>query len=433
MIQAGSSPAISTRPIWWDDVGLPAARHEPDLPTEVDLLVVGSGYTGLSAAVVAASGGMSTLVLDSEVIGFGCSTRNGGQVSTSIKPSLAPLSRRHGADLARRIYEEGKAALAYVAELAQQDGMDFDFRRSGRFHGAQGKRQFEQMKRQVEAAGQASLDEIELVDRNRQREEIGSGFYHGGMVMKTHAGVHPAKLHAGLLGRAEAAGAVVKGRCEVRAIERTADGFEADTAAGRVRTRKVLLATNGYTGKLSPWHRRRVIPIGSYILATEPLDPALVDELLPKDRMMSDTRRMVVYYRASPNRRRILFGGRSAIFDDDPLASLPRLKAMMCEIFPQMENVAVTHNWTGKVAFTFDTLPHIGAQDGLHYCMGYCGSGISLSTYFGMRAGYQILGKPEGVTALDGLVFPSRPYYGGTPWFIGGTIMAYRLLDRLGW
>jgi glycine/D-amino acid oxidase-like deaminating enzyme len=182
---------------------------------------------------------------------------------------------------------------------------------------------------------------------------------------------------------------------------------------------------------MTPWQRRRVIPIGSYIIATEPWPKEKMLALLPKDRVISDTRKLVFYYRLSPDLTRMVFGGRVAYMENDPRVSAPRLHDWMTRIFPELKPAKVTHSWMGYVAYTFDTLPHIGRQDGLHYAMGYCGSGISLATYFGMRIGQQVLGKAEGRTPLDNVPFPTRPLYGGNPWFLAPSIFYYRLRDKL--
>jgi glycine/D-amino acid oxidase-like deaminating enzyme len=198
-----------------------------------------------------------------------------------------------------------------------------------------------------------------------------------------------------------------------------------------VTARDVLIATNGYTGTLTPWLRRRVIPIGSYMLATDPLDPQVAASLIPNRRMVVDTRRVVIYLRLSPDGRRLIFGGRAALSETDPMRSLPRLYEMMLEVFPQLAGTRVSHAWNGFVAYTFDELPHTGTHDGVHYAMGYCGSGISLSHYFGHRAGQRILGLAEGRTALDNIPFQTRPLYAGRPWFLKPAMAWYSLKDRL--
>ena len=219
-------------------------------------------------------------------------------------------------------------------------------------------------------------------------------------------------------------------RCRVTRIEKDGEGFRVVTARGTTRARDVIVATNGYTGALTPWLQRRVIPIGSYMIATEPLPAGLMDRLIPKNRIVSDTRRVVYYYRASPDRRRILFGGRVSHDETDPRVSAPLLHRDMAQIFPELAPTRVTHSWCGFVAYTFDELMHVGRHDGIHYAMGYCGAGVGTASYFGMRIGQQVLGLAEGRTALDGLAFQTRPFYTGKPWFLAASVRYYRWRDR---
>jgi glycine/D-amino acid oxidase-like deaminating enzyme len=251
------------------------------------------------------------------------------------------------------------------------------------------------------------------------------------MVYPRHASLHPGKYHLELLRIAKAAGAQVIDHCPATNIARDGNGFTVTTAKGKVSARDVVVATNGYTGPMTPWQRRRVIPIGSYIIATEPWPKEKMLALIPQDRVLSDTRKLVFYYRLSPDLTRMIFGGRVAYMENNPRVSAPRLHDWMTAIFPQLKPAKVTHSWMGYVAYTFDTLPHIGKQDGLHYAMGYCGSGISLATYFGMRIGQQVLGRAEGRTPLDNIPFPTRPLYSGNPWFLAPSIFYYRLRDKL--
>jgi glycine/D-amino acid oxidase-like deaminating enzyme len=176
--------------------------------------------------------------------------------------------------------------------------------------------------------------------------------------------------------------------------------------------------------------QRRVIPIGSSIIATEPLPVELVDQLFPTDRIASDTCKVVYYYRASPDRRRILFGGRVSAREIDAAAGGPILFESMCTIFPELRDFGITHSWSGTVAYSFDELAHIGVHDGVHFAMGYCGSGVSMASYLGMRLGQKVLGLKEGTTAFDGLPYPSRPFYFGRPWFLPAAVAWYQWNDR---
>ena len=425
------APDYAPACFWQDDVDLPAGSSA-ELPAVVDVLIIGAGYTGLSAASETARAGRSTLVLDAGPIGGGCSSRNGGQVSFSIKPELEQLASLHGPAVAAGIYREGFAAIAELREFAQSPAGECDWRPVGGFYGAHTARHFVEMCRAVESQPRGFEVPVRIVPRAAQARDIGSDYYHGGIVYPDDVALHPARLVVALHARAVAAGAVAHAGCAVLALDRSRDGFIAHTGRGRVAARQVLIATNGYTGTLSPWHRRRVIPIGSYIIATERLDPELVSRLLPHGRNLGDTRRLVVYVRPSPDGRRILFGGRAAAGERDVSRCVPRLHAMMRQLFPELANTRVSRAWMGFVAYTFDTMPHFGVHDGLYYALGYCGQGVPSATYYGRRAGLRMTGNPAGTTALEALPFRTRPFYTGTPWFLPAAVMGYRIRDALG-
>jgi len=418
-------------PYWWERTPRPALAAPPP-PRSVDVAVIGSGYTGLCAALQVARAGRSTAVLDAEDAGWGCSSRNGGQISTSIKPGFDELARRHGADTAFAILKEGRNALAWIEAFVAEEGIDCDFMVPGRFHAAHNARKYEEMARDVGNQPKGLEVPAHVVPRAEQHRELGTDAYHGGVVYEKHASLDPGRFHQGLLDRVLAAGAAVIPRCRVDAVRRDGDGFALDTAQGTVHARDVVVATNGYTGPATGWLRRRVIPIGSYIIATEALAPAVMDRLMPTDRIISDSRKVVYYYRPSPDRTRIVFGGRVSSRETDPLKSAPLLRSDLVALFPELADVKVSHSWMGLVAYTFDTLAHIGRHDGLHYAMGYCGSGVSMAGYLGTRVAQQLLGKTEGRTGLDGVTFQTRPLYTGNPWFLSASVAYYRWRDRLG-
>lgn len=419
---------FQTHAYWLDQLG-PAPDLPPDPPAQVDVAIIGAGYTGLNAAIQTARGGRSTLVLDAENPGFGCSTRNGGQISTSVKPSLDRLAAKFGIEKARAIRDEGKSALTWIGDFIGTEGLDCDFRRCGRFHAAHSPRHYRELVREAEKMKAVEGIESFAVPRAEQRKELGTDAYFGGVVFPQHCALHPAKYLRGLLRLALEAGAQVVGHCPALEITRARDGFALRTPKGPVQAREVIVATNGYTGGIVPWLRRRVIPIGSYIIVTEDLPQALVDELFPTDRIASDTCKVVYYYRATPDRRRISFGGRVSARETDPHISAPRLYEAMCRIFPDLRAYGISHAWHGTVAYSFDEMPHTGVHDGIHYALGYCGSGVSMASYLGMRAGQKVLGLGEGRTAFDDLPHPTRPFYNGTPWFLPAAVAWYRWRD----
>ena len=421
------------RPYWWG--GTPRPHLTSDgLPPKVDVLIIGSGYTGLCASIQTARGGRSTLVIDTEDIGWGCSSRNGGQVSSSIKPDFARLSKQHGSDTAREVLKEGYRALAWIGDFIREEGIACNFRVTGRFHGAHTPRHYEKLGRRLNSHPDGPALSAHLVPRSEQSSEISTDFYHGGLVFQKHASLDPAAYHQGLLELALAAGVHVVGHCPALSIESLprGAGYRIRTGGGTVEARDVVVATGGYTGPLTPWQQRRVIPIGSYIIATEDLGIEQASRLIPMDRNITDSRRVVVYYRLSPDRRRLLFGGRVSLTETDTRVSAPRLHDQMTVIFPQLKDTRVTHSWMGFVGWTFAHVPHLGQYNGVWYSLGYCGSGISLASYFGTRLGQQVLGLKEGRTALDDLPFRTRPFYHGKPWFLSASVWWYGQLDRIG-
>ena len=401
------------------------------LPKTADVLVIGSGYTGLNAALELGRGGQLVVVCDSGDAGAGCSTRNGGQIGTSIKPSLAHLTRRYGEERARAIRAEGMKALDWIEDFVAREAIDCDFRRGGRFHGAHTPRQFERLAKEAEQASKDENTRVFVVPREEQAKQLGTEAYHGGVVFTDHAALHPGKYHRGLLERTLAAGVEVVPFCEAHSMEREGGLFRIETAKGMIRTRDVVVATNGYTSNLTPWLNRRVIPIGSYIIASEKLPRDLIEQLFPSDRVISDTRRVVYYYRTSPDKTRILFGGRASAFETDLMISNRRLHGEMGRIFPELRDTKISHAWMGMVGYSFDELPHIGHHDGLHYALSYCGSGVSMASYLGMRLGKRVLGRVEGKTAFDDLPFPTRPFYRGSPWFMPAVVAWHRWTTAL--
>jgi glycine/D-amino acid oxidase-like deaminating enzyme len=428
------APDFQFKPYWWEAAPRPAEAPAA-IPRDADVAIVGSGYTGLSAALTLARAGRKVVVFEADAPGYGASSRNGGMVGPALSlGSATALSEKYGRDKAAGVLQEGLNALDYLVDLVEREKIDCQLQMVGRFRGALRPQQYDAMARETDALKRFVNYQADMVPRAAQHDHIGSDFYHGGLVIHRDGGLHPGLYHLGLLERARQAGAVVLAKTPVTGLVRERQRVVVTTPRGEVSAGAALVATNGYTGRATGQFRRRVIPVRSAIVATEPLPKEQMDRLMPARRMLVENRRITCYYRPSPDHTRILFGGRALHqgSTDAERANARDLHRRMVEIFPELAATKITHYWSGYVAFTFDLRPHLGALDGIHYAMGYCGSGVTRATYFGHRIAQQIMGQAEGRTAYDGLPFETRPLYDGNPWFLPAVLSWYRLADRLG-
>ena len=284
---------------------------------------------------------------------------------------------------------------------------------------------------QQNAAGEAGA---EILPRERQREEIGTDFFYGGTKFENAGQVHPSLLQRGMLDACKRHGARMCAQAPVTKIARDSDGgFILTTGRGTLKAREVVVATNAYTNTTSatPWLRRRLIPAASYIIATEQLPPDLVDDIVPNRRGLADSKRVLNYFRVSPDDTRMLFGGRAHFSMTEPEKAAPVLYKQMTDVFPQLKGKKITHCWTGGVAFTFDFLPHMGTRQGMHYLMGCNGSGVAMMSYLGTQTALKMLGRANRPCPFDDLPFPTRPFYNGQPWFLPAVAGWFALRDRI--
>jgi glycine/D-amino acid oxidase-like deaminating enzyme len=419
-------------PYWWEAYH-PTAQDPLDLPQRVRVAIVGGGYGGLSTALEAAKQGVDCVVLEAAELGFGASTRNGGGVSggVNIGKSFSGKSLDPESERAHAVLADGADAFSLIERLIGEEGINCHWKKTGRFVGAWTPAHYASQAKKIASLNDAAKSEAYMIPRERQREEMASDYYYGGMVVERSANLHPALYYKGLLDACRARGVPVCARAPVQKITKRDDGWLVRTERGEVQADEVVIATNGYTGDLTPELKRRVVPLASHIIATEELPPALAASLIPKQRTLSDTRRVLCYYRMSPDGKRMIFGGRARFTPVTPQESAPILHRFMTDRFPQLRDVKITHAWTGNVAFTLDALPHMGRQDGMHYLLGCNGSGVAMMTYLGWQTARKIAGVANRASAFDTEDFPTHRLYSGNPWFLPAIGGWYRIRDNL--
>ncbi len=430
------APGFVERPFWWDAAPPVPTPGEAALPDEAEVLVIGGGITGLSTALELGRHRRRALVLDREMIGWGASSRNGGALSGagSLGRARADLQGAIGPEILGAMLDEAEASFEDYEELVRREGIDCQYRRCGRFVGAHGPAAMETLRRRADMLNRRDPAEAEIVPRARLEEELATERYHGGLVIRRAGSVHPGKYVRGLATAAERHGATLCGGVSVESYARDGDGFRVATSRGEVRARALMVATNGYTGGATPWHRRRLVPAASYMIATEPLGAERVQALLPKLRVYGDTKKVLYYFRPSPDGDRILFGGRASFVDADVRRSGMRLHRFLTRLLPDLAGTRITHSWKGNVAFAIDMMPHVGQQDGVHFALGCNGSGVVTMTHLGRQSAHQMLGTTNRASAFSRMPFPTMPLYNGVPWFLPAVGAYFQWRDRRdGW
>jgi glycine/D-amino acid oxidase-like deaminating enzyme len=420
---------------WLTTVNMPAAQAQP-LPATADVAIIGAGFTGLSAALALARRGAKVVVLESETIGWGASSRNGGMVLTGLKLGVNKLISTYGRELTRRMYAASLETIDTVERVVKEESIACDFARTGHLEVACKPAHFDDYARQAEVIAREFDHQLRVVPRDQLHSEIGSDIYYGGMVDEISAGLNPARYVAGLADATLRVGVQICERTRLQNIQREprggAPGFKLSSTRGALWAHNILVGTSGYTGAATPALRKKIIPIGSFIITTEVLPEKLARELSPRNRQIYDSKNYLYYYRLTPDNR-MLFGGRAAFFpetDQTIRKSAEILRMGMIDVYPQLRDTRVEYVWGGTLDFCFDIMPHAGQIDGIYFAVGYAGHGVAMATYQGQKMAQWIAeGKTDNPFAE--IPFPGAPLglYNGKPWFLPFAGAYYKVLD----
>jgi glycine/D-amino acid oxidase-like deaminating enzyme len=421
---------------WLETVSAPAQGTREALPESVDVAIVGSGFCGLSAARALAKRGVRVAVLEAETLGWGASCRNGGMVLTGMKLPVPTLISRYGREEVRRMYAASLESIDLVEQIVKEEGIDCSFSRCGHLEVASKAAHFNAYEEAAAGIRREFGHELHIIPKSELAQEIGSDIYFGGLVDETSAGVNPAQYVTGLAAAAQRAGAYLYDHTRVLDVKlETNNGtrrFRVTTESGTLSAREVLLASGAYTTSASPALRKKVIPIGSYIIATEVLPEDLARELSPRNRMIYDSKHFLYYYRLTPDNR-MLFGGRAAFFPESESTvrkSAELLRQGMVQVYPQLRQTKVEFVWGGTLDFTFDVMPHAGTIDGMHFAVGFAGHGVAAATWMGAKLAAVISGEPDD-NPFSKIPFPGAPIglRSGNTWALPLAGVYYRVLD----
>ena len=423
---------------YWTDSATPFVPAPHALPAQVDVAVVGGGFTGLSAARALALRGARVAVLEAgDRVAAEASGRNGGHVNNGLAVDYAAVAARVGVAQARAWYHAFDAAVDSVARIVRDEAIDCDFLRTGKLKLATRGHHLDTLRRSAERLVADGVDtDVEILDAAQVRAEVQSDRFQGGLLYKRSGQMHMGRFAQGLAAAAQRHGARIHTGTAVQRIERVqGQVHRLHTARGTVQADQVLRATGasrhgGY--RSFGWLRRRIVPIGSFIVVTEPLGAERARAVLAGRRTYVTVANIHHYFRLTADHR-LVFGGRARFAVSSPqqdAASGEVLRAGLAEIFPQLGQVRLDYCWGGLVDMTQDRLPHAGERDGLFYSTGYSGHGTQMSVHMGERMAAVMAGDPAA-NPWRGRDWPAIPGHIGPPWFLPAIGLYYRLKDRL--
>lgn len=399
-----------------------------ELPDKVDFVIIGSGYTGLTAARVLAKADSSVAVFDEKKIGWGASSRNGGMATPGLKQDIFKIYKKYGIGYAKEFWKASVDAIDLLENIIQEEKINCDWSRNGHIALACKQSHYDKLPEYANWIQKELGHKKTLVPKEEIHSEIGTNYYFGGLSDEVSGGLQPAKYVDGLAKACNDYGVQLFENNRVHSIKKLGEVYEVVTDIGALKAKKVIIATNGYTDMLVPELKPKVFPVGSYIIVSDVLPEKLQKKLSPKGRMFYDSKWFINYFRLTPDGR-MLWGGRNDLSTDlDLVESASILSRQVRTVFPDLEKTTFTHTWTGKLGITFDLMPHIGEVNGIHYTFGYGGHGLSIATYLGTEIGLLLSGQKKR-SPFEEISHQTIFFYRKDPWFLPFAAKYYQFLD----
>ncbi|AXF18370.1 NAD(P)/FAD-dependent oxidoreductase [Paraburkholderia caledonica] len=416
---------------YWLDTAPPfATACEGPVDGLADVVVIGAGFTGLSAALALGKRGASVTVVDAGRIGGGASGRNGGQVNTGVAQDFVALAAQLGIERASACYRAFADAVDTVERLIREEQIDCDYLATGKLKLASKPHHLAHLEKTADLIRRTVDTDIELIDGDRIRSEVQSDSFHGGLLQRHGGQMHMGKFTVGLAEAAVRRGAKLYENAAVTSIVKDGGAHRVVTTRGEVRAKQVLIATGPSRHGPFGWYRRRLAPVGSFIVVTEPLPPELLAKVLPNRRAYTTTRLMHNYFRVTPDSR-LLFGGRARFTASERPSDAKSgriLQQGLAAMFPMLSSARIDYCWGGLVDISADRLPHAGQHDGIYFSMGYSGHGTQMSTHMGQVMADVMDGR-EDRNPWGESEWAAIPGHTGKPWFLPLVGTYYRIKD----
>jgi glycine/D-amino acid oxidase-like deaminating enzyme len=416
---------------YWLDTAPPfVTACEGPVDGLADVVVIGAGFTGLSAALALGKRGASVTVVDAGRIGGGASGRNGGQVNTGVAQDFVALAAQLGIERASACYRAFADAVDTVERLIREEQIDCDYLATGKLKLASKPHHLAHLEKTADLIRRTVDTDIELIDGDRIRSEVQSDSFHGGLLQRHGGQMHMGKFTVGLAEAAVRRGAKLYENAAVTSIVKDGGAHRVVTTRGEVRAKQVLIATGPSRHGPFGWYRRRLAPVGSFIVVTEPLPPELLAKVLPNRRAYTTTRLMHNYFRVTPDSR-LLFGGRARFTASERPSDAKSgriLQQGLAAMFPMLSSARIDYCWGGLVDISADRLPHAGQHDGIYFSMGYSGHGTQMSTHMGQVMADVMDGR-EDRNPWGESEWAAIPGHTGKPWFLPLVGTYYRIKD----
>lgn len=419
---------------YWLDTAPPFTRAaEGSVEGRADVVVVGGGYTGLSVALALARRGAAVVVLESGRVVGEASGRNGGHCSNGFANDFSAVAARLGAEAAAALYRAYTDAVDTVERIVREEAIDCGFARRGKLKLAAKPGHYAKLARLCEMLHPSIDPHVSLIGPERIRDEIGSDVFHGGLLQSTSAQLHAGRFGVGLAEAAARHGVRIYESARVTRLKQLAgSSYRVSCTRGTIEAKQLLVATGSTSDGPFGWFQRRLAPVGSFIIATEPLDARRVDALMPERRVYVTSRIIGNYFRGTPDHR-MIFGGRARFAMSNPRSDRKSgdvLRAALEACFPQLRGVGIDYCWGGLVDITRDRLPRAGEHEGLFYSMGYSGHGVQMAVHMGQVMADVMEGRSDA-NPWRQLAWPAIPGHLGKPWFLPMVGAWYRLQDLL--